>query len=360
MPCRAFLDCGAQTNLLSTGMYKKLGYDGVPVSVNIVGVNSTRSKSKCLVEVNLHSLCSDYEAIFKCLVTDAITNPLPCKPINIDQWNIPSNIQLADPNFHIPAAVDLLIGLSHFFDLLKVGHIVLAEGFPELRETELGWVVAGEISDEVPDVEHVQIINCLAIDSLNETIKQFWELEEVETSSIHTGEDEECEELFRTTYRRDSTGRYIVKLPMRENIAQLSDNRALALRRFFLLERRLLNELYQQYSDFIQEYISLGHCREIAEINDPPGKPKYYMPHHAVLRPTSSSTKLRVVFDASAKSTNGVSLNEMLKAGPIVQSDILSILLRFRKHPFVFTADISKMYRRILVDPELTSLQRIF
>lgn len=363
VPCRAFLDCGAQTNLLSISMYKKLGFDGVPVHVDIVGVSSTRSKSNRIVDVNLRSLCSAYKTTLKCLVMETITSPLPCKPIDIAQWNIPSNIQLADPNFHVPAAVDLLIGLSHFFELLKIGHIVLAEGLPELRETELGWVIAGEIHKEVVAIENVQQVNCVAIDALNETIKRFWQIEEVETSpSPHTGEEEECEEFFRSTYRRDSIGRYIVKLPTRDNVTQLSDNRSLALRRFFLLERRLLKdpELHLQYSKFIEEYISLGHCREVIEANDPPGKLKYYMPHHAVYRPTSSSTKLRVVFDASAKSPSGVSLNEVLKVGPVVQKDLLSILLRFRMYLFVFATDILKMYRQILIDPELTSLQRIF
>lgn len=112
--------------------------DGFPVNVNIVGVSSTRSKSNRLVDVNLRSQYSDYETTLKCLVTAKITNPLPSKSIDIAQWNIPSNIKLADPNFHVPATVDLLIGMGHFFELLRVGHIVLAEGLPELRETELG------------------------------------------------------------------------------------------------------------------------------------------------------------------------------------------------------------------------------
>ncbi|XP_062713829.1 uncharacterized protein LOC134290668 [Aedes albopictus] len=362
VPCRAFLDCGAQTNLLSTSMFVKLGFDGLPVNVDIVGVSSTRSKSNCLVDVSLRSQYSDYQTILQCLVTAKITNPLPSQSIDISEWNIPSNIKLADPNFHVPATVDLLIGMGHFFELLKIGHIVLAEGLPELRETELGWVIAGEIRAEAPALVNVTQVSCVAIESLNETVKRFWEIEEVEVCSTPTGEEEECEELFRSSYRRDVNGRYIVKLPLRENVHELSDNRSLALRCFFFLERRLLKdpELRLQYSNFIEEYKSLGHCKEVVEAHDVPGQLKYYMPHHAVYRPSSTSTKLRVVFDASAKSPSGVSLNDVLKIGPVVQNDLMSILLRFRKHPFVFTADIQKMYRQILIDPEQTSLQRIF
>lgn len=82
--------------------------------------------------------------------------------------------------------------------------------------------------------QQLQQVNCVAVESLNETVKRFWEIEEIECNPAPTGEEDECEELFRNTCRRDSSGRYIVKLPTRENINQLSDNRTLALRRFFL------------------------------------------------------------------------------------------------------------------------------
>jgi hypothetical protein len=83
------------------------------------------------------------------------------------------------------------------------------------------------------------------------------------------------------------------------------------------------------------------------------------MPHHAVLRSSSLTTKLRVVFDASAKSSNGTSLNDVLMNGGIVQDDLVSIVLRFRLHEYVMTADIEKMYRQILIDPAHRNYQRI-
>ncbi|XP_065086542.1 uncharacterized protein LOC135708380 [Ochlerotatus camptorhynchus] len=315
IPCRAFLDCGAQTNLISLPMYEKLGLEGVPVSIDIVGVSNVRTKSKRLVTVSLQSLYRDFQVDLKCLVTPKITNALPSKPVNISQWNIPSGFQLADPNFYVPSDVDLLIGLGHFFRLLRTGHLVLGDGLPELRETELGWVVSGVIRDESVACLSPQQINTVTIESLNEMIKSFWEIEEISNVSQRTVEEEECEETFRSTHRRDPTGRYVVKLPFRENVSQLDDNRSLALRRFYFLERRLLREpeLHAQYSKFIEEYESLGHCREVRESDDPPSMLKYYLPHHAILRPSSSSTKLRVVFDASAKLSSGTSLNDVLQ-----------------------------------------------
>jgi len=85
----------------------------------------------------------------------------------------------------------------------------------------------------------------------------------------------------------------------------------------------------------------------------------YYLPHHAVLRAESLTTKTRVVFDASAKTTSDKSLNDVLINGGVVQDDLVSILLRFRMHKFVMTADIEKIYRQILIDPEHRTYQRV-
>ncbi|CAG7826059.1 unnamed protein product [Allacma fusca] len=85
----------------------------------------------------------------------------------------------------------------------------------------------------------------------------------------------------------------------------------------------------------------------------------FYLPHHAVLKEASTSTKVRVVFDGSAKSTSGYSLNNCMMVGPVVQSDLFTILIRFRRWRIALTADIIKMYRQILISPSQTNLQRV-
>ncbi|GFT68105.1 uncharacterized protein TNCV_5003271 [Trichonephila clavipes] len=94
-------------------------------------------------------------------------------------------------------------------------------------------------------------------------------------------------------------------------------------------------------------------------------KDQNFLPHHAVIKPSSTTTKLRVVFDASlslslsCKTTNGTSLNSLLGVGPKLQRDIFEILLKFRIPRIVFTADIEKMYRQVLVADEDQKYQQI-
>lgn len=77
------------------------------------------------------------------------------------------------------------------------------------------------------------------------------------------------------------------------------------------------------------------------------GKIRYFIPHSCVIKPDSTSTKLRVVFDASAKTSNGYSLNDTLLSGPAIQIEQFDLLLDFRCHDKVVMADVTKMYRQV-------------
>lgn len=78
-----------------------------------------------------------------------------------------------------------------------------------------------------------------------------------------------------------------------------------------------------------------------------------------MVKKDSITTKTRVVFDGSAKTSTGVSLNDTLMVGPKLQDDLFCILLRFRSQIYVLTADAEKMYRQVRVNPEDTSYQKI-
>ena len=84
----------------------------------------------------------------------------------------------------------------------------------------------------------------------------------------------------------------------------------------------------------------------------------YYMPMHAVHKEFSTTTKLRVVFDASAKTTSGSSLNDQFLVGPTVHSSLIDVLIRFRRHKIAMTTDVSKMYRAILLSKDQRDLHR--
>lgn len=68
----------------------------------------------------------------------------------------------------------------------------------------------------------------------------------------------------------------------------------------------------------------------------------FYLPMHTVRKEHSTTTKIRAVFDTSAKSSTGVSLNDTLLVGPTVHPTLINVLLRFRFYRVALTADVSK------------------
>jgi hypothetical protein len=140
--------------------------------------------------------------------------------------------------------------------------------------------------------------------------------------------------------------------------SHLGMSRLSAERRLHAIECRLEQDpdLKSQYHNFMKEYEELGHMEPIKSQEG--RNTCYYLPHHPVFKETSSTTKTRVVFDGSAKTSNGVSLND-IQVGPTVQPDLYSIVLWFRTQQVCFTADIAKMYGQIVVHPHDRDLQRI-
>ncbi|XP_033348712.1 uncharacterized protein LOC117232989 [Bombus vosnesenskii] len=136
-------------------------------------------------------------------------------------------------------------------------------------------------------------------------------------------------------------------------------SKAAAMSRLASLHRRFQRDKQYEtaYSAVIQEYLDVGHMTKIN--TDHATDHGYYLPHHGVIKESSDTTKLRVVFDGSASSTTGVSLNDALHTGPKLQEDLRNILLRFRSFQYVLTGDIEKMYRQFILRPEDRPYQKI-
>ena len=107
----------------------------------------------------------------------------------------------------------------------------------------------------------------------------------------------------------------------------------------------------------MQSYLDLQHAEPMPAAEPPPTE-QYYLPMHAVFKENSSSTKLRVVFDGSATTTSGTSLNQALLVGPTLQPTLSNILMKFRCYPVALNADISKMYREVKLSPQDKDLHR--
>ncbi|XP_055615770.1 uncharacterized protein LOC129761939 [Toxorhynchites rutilus septentrionalis] len=355
---RALLDPASQLCLITENMVQKLKLRRYPNRQEIGGVGNTLVVSYHAVDVRIGSRCTKFTVEESCQILKKITRELPVNPVDSSTWNIPSEVILADPKFYAPGPIDLLLGMELYFDLLLEGLIKLGPEKPVLQNTVFGWVASGKIGAHHPRTQH-KLAHVCSAESVDDPISRFWEIESCWSNSIRSPDETFCEHFVANTFR-DESGRFVVTLPKRPDIlSQLGSSEEIATRRFLALERRLDANLplKEAYTSFVAEYLQLNHMREIDDTDNT--FPSYYLPHHGVEKVDSTTTKLRVVFDASCRTDSGFSLNQALIVGPVLQDDILDISLRFRIHQFAIITDAEKMYRQIRLHPDDFPLHQI-
>jgi len=155
-------------------------------------------------------------------------------------------------------------------------------------------------------------------------------MDDISTQSHNfTMEENICERHFLDNVSQNSQGRYTVKFPIKEQILNnIGDSCESALKRLKGIKSRFKRDLTfkSQYVAFLDEYVSLGHMQRV----QPPTAEEiisFYLPHYCVFKTVEQTSKIRVIFDASCRSSSGVSLNDALLVGPIVQQDLISILM---------------------------------
>lgn len=356
---RALLDSGSQSSFVTKELSKRINVKTHKINMAVKGLNNISSTISEKCEFTVEAMHSDFSIKNSFFIIDTISGNIPTVNVNVSKLKIPSHIHLADPTFFKSAEVEMLIGSDLFWNVLCVGRISLGPMKPVLQKTKFGWVVSGPICFESKSITCNFSQNEREEPDIQKILSRFWEVEEFSSGPVWSGDDIACEEHFVKNTTRTADGRFVVTMPFKEPVEKLGESFESAKKRFFSLERKLQSkpDLKRLYVEFINEYKTLGHMREI---KSPGGKEiNYYMPHHGVFREDSLTTKLRVVFDASATTTSGYSLNNLQYVGPTIQQELFSIILRFRQHKYVICADIAKMYRQVLINHQQTCLQRI-
>ena len=379
---RAMLDTGSQCNVITEEVAHKLGWPLQDVDVSIQGVGGASAQSTT-GKIDFPVLLPGGDKL-KCSAF-----VLPSAIGRLRTARFPPNFlkqfegyPLADPTFHTAESVDLIIGMVNFNDFILQERVQVNNLW--LQHTLFGWAVTGKpfkttgkdpstqsafrvahmvVNTDSPFADSVyhdtdRYVPSLTTDNGLREFQKFWETEEPPaiTAKVLKKEESRCHDHYEETTTYLSDGRVAVSLPFRPDAPNLGLSKPQAIRRFFSVEARLLREpkLQEEYIKFMREFIEMGHLELVpTESEEPKCSDCFYVPHHGVLKESSTTTKLRVVFDGSAKTSNGVSLNETLMVGPRVQDEIFKIVTRFRFHAIGMAGDVAKMYRQIaLHDPD--------
>ena len=249
--------------------------------------------------------------------------------------------------------IDVLLGA----DCIDV-HQCLKEikgqvGEPIARLTPLGWTCVGKTSRSSSTC-HKNLFSTyhglMNIENrTDQLLRNFWEIEEIAKPCELTPAEQSAVDIAKQSLRQ-CDGRYEVAIPWKEGKPCLPDSRAMAMKRLMNTEKKLMKdkEISDAYTGTIASYVEKGYVTKLSveEIEREPAR--WLLPHFPIVRLDKATTKVRIVFDASAE-VGGISLNDSISPGPKLQRDLFAVLLRFRKHPVALVCDIEQMYLQIQI-----------
>ena len=182
-------------------------------------------------------------------------------------------------------------------------------------------------------------------------ISKLWELETVGINArkelLTTTESNVLEEFARTIKKVGN--KYEVSLPWQHDPVALPTNYGMAKGQLGSLITKLQRDptKYGYFRDILEGYVSQGFIEEVTDdkIHG------HYLPYHGVVK-ESATTPIRLVFNASSKVNDQVpSLNDLLATGPSLTEKLIDCLVMFCTKQFAITADISKAFLRVGIDP---------
>ncbi len=274
--------------------------------------------------------------------------------------------------------IGLIVGQDNYWSFGLSQVIPHANESLGIIKTKLGWSMAGNMAkpdsaswhqyDQIKLNASKKIVNVQNQDEIRkiETSlnKLFDREEEIKDENNYSYEENYAMENFYKNIKVTKDGRYSIAPMFKEDAKPLRNNYFLALMRYRNLRRSLNNKPLKKkaYNEALKCMLENEEIEEVLE-NSASSKNMdifvNYIPHSAVTKQERVTTSTRIVFDASSKNSEGISLNDQLLKGPKKQIDLIALLMKFRMKPIILIADISRMFYNIEIQEEFRDYYRL-
>ncbi|XP_065064703.1 uncharacterized protein LOC135690935 [Rhopilema esculentum] len=363
MKINVFFDSGSQRSYISEEVRRKLNLEverQENLNLNTFGTEKSVRKKCDVVKLMLETGIDETPILISAISYQSICSPINTR-IDVSKYQHLIGLYLADKKLSEQnRRIDLLIGNDYLYDVI-IGDVIRGTSGPIAVSSKLGWLLSGKVPGSLEPKTYSKVTSNLILDTsvgrpveeneeITQTLREFWKQESsgIDKGSEPTNEDKQ-DEQFEITFNGK---RYQVSLPWKVDISCLNDDYNLALNRLKSLLCRLKGnpELLSEYDNIFKEQLNNGIIEQVPVEEENQGNP-HFMSHHGVIRRDRETTKLRVVFDGSAKShKEALSLNECLELGDNYMPPLFDTLLRFRSHAIAITADIEKAFLQIEID----------
>nr|XP_022908092.1 uncharacterized protein LOC111419507 [Onthophagus taurus] len=302
---RALIDQGSEVSFITESLVQQLQLQRKSASIPISGIGSQRTSiSNGIVTVQLSSQFNPFLSFNEeALILPKLTAYLPQKysaQLPIELLNLP----LADSDMSSSKRIELILGVSLYSKILQNGVKRSSDGSLIAQQTAFGWILSGVLSNQSQSNFNPYGFQCSIDREFADLMQKFWTIEEESSSKPCLSTDEiDCEKHFVNSHSRDSSGRFIVRLPFRKSPRELGNSYMIAVKTFSRSELRFARDesFKTAYSKFMREY----------------------------------------------------------HLGPKLQSELVDVILRWRRHPVAFACDLEKMYCQIDVHQDDWQFQRI-
>ena len=365
---RILFDSGSQRSYVTERVCAKLRLKPIhteKLQVNTFGGEHFKTKQCKLVRFDIHKPGSSERVTLTAISYPMICSTLP-SIMKVDKYVHLSSLELADcPGDTGIDAIDVLVGSDYYWNFVT-GETCRGTDGPVAIRSRLGWLLSGAVDSSDGGANactHLILTNgpnCIpeVQDPIQEVLRKFWEIESI--GIVETSHNSTKNFLSHIQFQ---DGRYEVSLPWQEGHFELPTHYSLSLNRLQYLQHRLIKdpELLTEYNRIIQEQRQKGIIEPV-EVTQPEnlnssslnhdGNPIHYIPHHAVIRRERATTKIRIVYDGSARLGNSeLSINECLQTGPNLVPNLFDVLVQFRSHRIAVIADIEKAFLMIGIIP---------
>ena len=355
---RVLFDSGSQRTFVTVKAARRLGIEPVrkeEMRIKAFGVKEAEVKEREVYRFSLSPVFRSTSNVFVEAVGVVDISSIANQRVERIKKNYVHlrNVYFSDVSrFEESLDIDILIGSDFLWNFQEGSIIRGGQNEPVAVKTTLGWTLSGPLRGEKLELEVNSdvVVNYLSEprkQEIDRDIHKLWDLDSVgirEENEVHQNVIDNI--IF--------TGkRYSVGLPWKVGHKPLPSNYQGSMIRLKSQIRKLKKnpEALDKYNEVIREQLQTGIIEQVSELEQTDSC--HYLPHQAVCREDAETTKVRVVYDASAKDTKAsVSLNDCLHAGPALTPMIFDILLRFRAGKVALVGDIEKAFLNIEIHPQ--------
>ena len=355
---RALCDTGCSYTTISAKLAEKIGAKKLrTVTMDIESFGGVITSGKFdVVEFDVEGISGFGQEKIEALVGPPYLGgrleiiPKSCLRLAKDKGCFP----LADTCVDGSSEIDILIG-EDFYDTIVTGPALPLGNKLKATPTKFGWMIHGKLHTTSRSAKNMISVAFRCQGQIR--FDDFWKLEHLGIVPLEIGGA--VAEKTRSEFIREN-GKYFVTWPWKEGkAAELATNRELSIKRLESLLRRQSPEEFRRYDTEVNRLLEEGFIEKAPALSVTDTLVSY-LAHRAVVKEDRETMKIRLVFDASAKSKGGLSLNECLEVGENQLPLLFGVLLRFRMGRIAICGDLAQAFLMMRLQEKERDVCRFF